>query len=99
MFPDKFLDKCLCLLVIAWTVLKLLNSLAKRGLKSPPPVWDFVAVESRVIMMSLPLLKICYVLANFLIFSDTLLFKYFSLYVYFKGNLAPAAKFSNMASY
>ena len=35
-------------------------------------------------MTSLLLLKIIYVLANFLILSDTLLFKYFLLYVYFK---------------
>ena len=47
-------------------------------------------------MESQPLLKIIYVLANFLILSDTLLFKYFSLYVFFGGNLDSADKFNNM---
>ena len=37
-----------------------------------------------------------FVLSNFLILSNTLLFKYFSLYVYVKGNLDLANKFSNM---
>ena len=36
----------------------------------------FLAVND-VIIMSLLLLNICYVLANFLILSDTLLFKFF----------------------
>ena len=38
-------------------------------------------------MTSLVVLKILYVLAIFLILSDTLLFKYFSIYVYFGGGL------------
>ena len=50
-------------------------------------------------MESLLLLKIIYVLANFLILSDTLLFKYFSLYVFFGGNLDSADKFNNMTSH
>ena len=41
-------------------------------------------------------LKIIYVLANFLILSDTLLFKYFLLYVYFKENLDFANNLNNM---
>ena len=42
------------------------------------------------------LVNIIYMLGNFLILSNTLLFKYFSLYVYVKGNLDLANKFSNM---
>ena len=38
-------------------------------------------------MTSLLLLKIIDVLPNFLILSDTLLFKYFLLYGFFQGNL------------
>ena len=38
-------------------------------------------------------------LANFLILSDTLLFKYFSLDVYFKENLDSGNKSSNMTSW
>ena len=45
-----------------------------------------------VIMTSLVLLNIIYMLGNFLILSNTLLFKYFSLYVYVKGNLDLANK-------
>ena len=48
-----------------------------------------------VIMTSLILLNIIYVLANFLILSDTLLFKYFSLCVYFEGNLVSVNNFNN----
>ena len=47
-------------------------------------------------MTSLLLLKIIYVLANFLILSDTLLFKYFLLYVSFKENLDFANNLNNM---
>lgn len=47
-------------------------------------------------MESQLLLKNIYVLANLLILSDTLLFKYFSLYVFFGGNLDSADKFNNM---
>ena len=47
-------------------------------------------------MTSLLFLKIIYVLANFLILSDTLLFKYFLLYVYFKENLDFANNLNNM---
>ena len=47
-------------------------------------------------MTSLLLLKIIYVLADFLILSDTLLFKYFLLYVYVKENLDFANNLSNM---
>ena len=47
-------------------------------------------------MTSLLLLKIIYVLANFLILSDTLLFKYFLLYVYLKENLDFANNLNNM---
>ena len=38
-------------------------------------------------MTSLLVLKVLYVLGNFLILSDTLLFTYCSLYVYFEGDL------------
>ena len=48
-----------------------------------------------VIMTSLILLNIIYVLANFLILSDTLLFKYFFLYVFFEGNLVSVDNFHN----
>ena len=47
-------------------------------------------------MTSLLLLKIIYVSANFLILSDTLLFKYFLLYVYFKENWDFANDLNNM---
>ena len=47
-------------------------------------------------MTSLLLLNIIYMLGNFLILSNTLLFKYFSLYVYVKRNLDLANKFNNM---
>ena len=46
-------------------------------------------------MTSVILLNIIYVLANFLILSDTLLFKYFSLCVYFEGNLVSVNNFNN----
>ena len=39
-----------------------------------------------VITTSLLLLKVINVLTNFLILSDILLFKYFSVYGYFEGN-------------
>lgn len=48
-----------------------------------------------VIMTSLILLNIIYVLATFLILSDTLLFKYFFLYVFFEGNLVSVNNFNN----
>ena len=47
-------------------------------------------------MTSLLLLNIIYMLDNFLILSNTLLFKYFSLYVYVEGNLDLDNKFNNM---
>ena len=47
-------------------------------------------------MTSLLLLKIIYVLANFV--SDTLILKYFSPYVYFEGKLDFVNKFNNMTS-
>ena len=47
-------------------------------------------------MTSLLLLNIIYMLGNFLILSSTLLFKYFSLYVYVKGNFDLDNKFNNM---
>ena len=47
-------------------------------------------------MTSLLLLNIIYMLGNFLILSNTLLFKYFSLHVYVKGNLDLDNKFNNM---
>jgi len=47
-------------------------------------------------MISLLLLKIIYVLTNFLILSDTFLFKYFLLYVYFKENWDFANDLNNM---
>ena len=47
-------------------------------------------------MTSLLLLNIIYMLGNFLILSNTLQFKYFSLYVYVKGNLDLDNKFNNM---
>ena len=51
------------------------------------------------IMISLLLLKIIYVLANFLISTDT---SYLSIFrfmaLYFKGNLDSANKFNNMTS-
>ena len=46
-------------------------------------------------MTSLISLNIIYVLANFLILSDTLLFKYFFLYVFFEGNLVSVNNFNN----
>ena len=48
-------------------------------------------------MTSLLLLKIIYVLANFLdfIWVLTLAFSRFSVYVYFEGNLDSANKFNN----
>ena len=63
------------------------------------PRWRMLSVSfcvNDVIMTSLLLLNIIYMLGNFLILSNTLLFKYFSLYVYVKGNLDLANKFSNM---
>ena len=42
----------------------------------------FFFVINDVIMTSLLLLRIIYVLANFLMLSETLLFKYVSLYVF-----------------
>ena len=52
-------------------------------------------INNDVIMTSLILLNIIYVLANFLILSDTLLFKYFFLYVFFEGNLVSVDNFNN----
>ena len=49
-------------------------------------------------MASLMLLNIIYVLANFLILSDTLVLKYVSLYVYFEGNLVSVNNFNNMTT-
>ena len=45
-------------------------------------------------MTSLLVLKVLYVLANLLILSDTLLFTYCSLYVYFEGDLDFANNFT-----
>ena len=42
------------------------------------------------------LLKIIYMLTNFLILSNTLPFKYCSLNMYFEGNLDSANKFNNI---
>ena len=42
-------------------------------------------IVNDVIMTPLLLLKIINVLANFMILSDSLLFRYFLLYGYFKG--------------
>ena len=53
-------------------------------------------VINDVIMTSLLFLKIIYMLTDFLILSNTLLFKYFSLYVYLGGNFDSANKFNNM---
>ena len=55
-------------------------------------------VINNVIVTSLPLLKLIYMLANFLILSNTLLPRYFSLNVHFEGNLDCANKFDNLAS-
>ena len=56
------------------------------------------SIVNDVIMASLLLLKITYVCANFLDFFRHLTIKYFSLYVYFEGNLDSANKFNNMTS-
>lgn len=47
-----------------------------------------------VIVTTLPLLNIIYMLTNFLILFDRILFKYFSIYEYFEGNF----DFDNMTS-
>ena len=49
-------------------------------------------------MTSLLLLKVIYMLANFLILFNPLLFKYLSLNVYLEGNLDSADKFNNVTS-
>ena len=56
---------------------------------APDSRWQIVPclVINDVTMTSLLLLKIIDVLPNFLILSDTLLFKYFLLYGFFQGNL------------
>ena len=56
------------------------------------------SVINNVIVTSLLLLKVNYMLANFLILSNTLLSRYFSFNVYFEGNLDSASKFDNLAS-
>jgi len=57
------------------------------------------SVTNDVIMKALTLLKIIYVLSNFLDFIGDFTNRYFSLQVYFKGNLANSAnKFNNMTS-
>ena len=58
---------------------------------------SFSAINN-VIVTSLLLLKVIYMLANFLILSNTLLSRYFSFNVYFEGNLDSANKFDNLAS-
>ena len=50
------------------------------------------------IMTSLLLLKVIYMLANFLILFTPLLFKYLSLNVYLEGNVDSADKFNNVTS-
>ena len=55
-------------------------------------------VINDVIMISLLLLKIIYLLANFLdLFRDHTILKY-AIYNYFEGNLNSANKFNNMTS-
>ena len=55
-------------------------------------------VINDVIMTSLLLLKVIFMLANFLILFNPLLFKYLSLNVYLEGNLDSAHKFNNVTS-
>ena len=55
-------------------------------------------VINNVIVTSLLLLKVIYMLANFLILSNTLLSRYFSFNFCFEGNLDSANKFDNLAS-
>ena len=50
------------------------------------------------IMTSLLLLKVIYMLANFLILFNPLLFKYLSLNVFLEGNVDSADKFNNVTS-
>ena len=57
------------------------------------------SVINNVIVTSLLLLKVIYMLANFLILSNTALSRYFSFNVYFEGHLNSANKFDNLASY
>ena len=56
------------------------------------------SVINNVIVTSLLLLKVIYMLANFLILSNTVLSRYFSFNVYFEGHLNSANKFDNLAS-
>ena len=55
-------------------------------------------VINNVIVTSLLLLKVIYMLANFLILSNTLLSRYFSFNLCFERNLDPANKLDNLAS-
>ena len=62
------------------------------------PRWRMVPVPllitNDVIVMTLLLFNIIYMLTNFLILFDRILFKYFSIYDYFDGNF----DFDNMTS-
>ena len=55
-------------------------------------------VINNVIVTSLLLLKVIYMLANFLILSNTLLSRYFSFNLYCEGNLDSANKLDNLTS-
>ena len=78
--------------------LPVLSKIVQNGGSKMADASSSFSVINNVIVTSLLLLKVIYMLANFLILSNTALSRYFSFNVYFEGHLNSANKFDNLAS-
>ena len=74
------------------------NKIIQNGGSKMADTSSSLLVLNNVIVTSLLLLKVIYMLANFLILWNTLLSRCFLFNVYFEGNLDSANKFDNLAS-